>query len=269
MQFAGRPNPYLAMFVIGLKNTLAYKADFLMTLVSRFVQAALLIFVWTAIYHFTKTSSILGITLPTMYIYFFLVYAFRSVINMGMSETMQQDILEGGVAAAYTRPIRYPLQAFMSSFSDDLLSMLIAMLPLLAIAYMLFGAPVSAITVFLITAELLIGYAIATLIGFLVGMLAVKITYIWGIMNASWSIIILLGGGILPLTLFPGIVLRMLMLTPFPIMLYVPAATFLGIMNGSEIASSIAVSLAWLALLFIVAAIAWSRVRKNITSAGG
>ncbi len=269
MQFVGRPNPYLAMFVVGLKNTLAYKADFLMTLVSRFAQAGLLIFIWTAIYHFTNTSSILGITLPIMYVYFFLVYAFRSVINMSMPDTMQQDILEGSVAAAYTRPIRYPLQAFMTSFSDDLLSMLVAMLPLLAIAYLLYGMPISMTTAFLIAAELLIGYAIVTLIGFMVGMLAVKITYIWGIMNASWSVIILLGGGVLPLTLFPGIVLHVLLLTPFPIMLYVPAATFLGIISVSEIFSSIAVSLVWLVLLFIAAAIAWSRVRKNITSAGG
>lgn len=269
MQLIGRPNPYLAMFVVGLKNTLAYKADFLMTLVSRFAQAGLLIFVWTAIYHFTNTSSILGITLPTMYVYFFLVYAFRSVINMGMPEVIQQDILEGSVAAAYTRPVRYPLQAFMNSFSDDLLSVLVAMLPLLAIAYVIYGVPVSPATVALIAVELAIGYTLVTLIGFLIGMLAVKITYIYGIIEASWSIIILLGGGILPLTLFPRTVMHVLMLTPFPIMLYVPAATFLGMMSSSEIASSIAIALAWIATLSVIATVAWGRARKNITSAGG
>ncbi len=269
MQFSSRPHPFLAMFSIGLKNTLSYKADFLMILASRFVQAGLMIFIWTAIYHFTNTSSIMGIKLSTMYVYFFLVYAFRFVISLNLPEVMQQDILEGSVAAAYTRPVRYPLQAFMNTSSDDLLSFVISSLPLFVIAYLLYGVPVPLSVWVLMLAELLIGYVLVSLLGFLIGMLAIKMTYIYGIIESSWSVMLLLGGGILPLTFFPNAVMGILMLTPFPIMLYMPAATFLGIASNSQIMESIAVSLAWLVAILLVAILAWGRARKYITSAGG
>ena len=269
MQLFDRPNPYLAMFSVALKNSMAYRADFLMTLASRFVQAGLMVFIWTAIYHFTNTNSILGITLSTVYVYFFLVYAFRSVINMEVPSVVQQDILEGSIAATYTRPIRYPLQVFVNASAGDFISILVAMLPLIVIAFVLYGAPLSVPTIMLMLAELAIGYALVSLIGFMIGMLAVKITYVYGIIEATWSVMLLLGGGILPLSFFPSAVFNILMLTPFPIMLYMPAMTFLGTASVGEIMGSIAVSLAWLAVFFLTSLVAWSRVRKSITSAGG
>jgi ABC-2 type transport system permease protein len=262
-------NPYLTLFSIGIKDTLAYKANFILSLFSSLAQAGLMILIWTAIYHFTNTTSLVGITLSSMYIYFFLVYAFRSVINMNLPEVMQQDVQSGSVAAAYTRPLKYPLQVFFNSIPDDMLYALIITLPLLVIAVLLSPQPVSSFTALLVVVELAIGYSLVSLIGFMIGMLAIKMVNIYGIANSMWSIMLLLGGGVMPLALFPNAITHILMFTPFPIMLYTPAATFLGIVSSSEAINSIIISAVWVVALAIISAAAWKFVRKRITSAGG
>jgi ABC-2 type transport system permease protein len=261
--------PYLAVFSIGLKNTLAYKTDFVLSLFSSFFQAGLMIFIWTAIYDFTNTTSILGITLSTMYVYFFLLYAFRVVINFSVPEVMQEDIQNGSLAVAYTRPLKYPIQVFMSGLPDDALYAGIITIPLIIAALLLSHVLLTPLTIMLVISELLIGYTIVILIGFMIGMLAVKLTNIYGIMNSTWSVILLLGGGVLPLTLFPNAVYQILMLTPFPMLLYVPAATFLGMISTSVAIRSMFTGLFWIAVLLLVTIIAWRSVRKKITSAGG
>ena len=261
--------PYLAVFSIGFKNTLAYKTDFLISLFASFFQAGLMILIWTAIYHFTNTSSILGITLSTMYVYFFLLYAFRVVLNFSIPNVMQEDIQSGSLTVAYTRPLKYSIQVFMTGLPEDILYAVIVTIPLIIVALLLSHVIITPFIVLLIVSELLIAYALMTLIGFLIGMLAVKLTYIYGIINSTGSIILLLGGGVLPLTLFPHAIYQVLMLTPFPMLLYVPAATFLGIIGTSTAISSMITGLSWIAVLLLITIVSWRSIRKKITSAGG
>ena len=260
---------YLAVFSIGLKNTLAYKTDFILSLFSSFFEAGLMIFIWTAIYHFTDVGSILGITLPSMYAYFFLVSAFMFIINMDLPLNMQSDIQGGAVAVAYTRPLRYPMQVFFKTVPSDILSFFILTIPLLIIAILLSHASLSVLVSLLVVAELAIGYALISLIGFMIGMLAIKMVNITGIVNSLWSLILLIGGGVVPLTLFPHVITGVLMLTPLPIMLYLPAATFLGMVSSSAAIGYIWINLAWLLGLAAVTALAWRSTRRKITSAGG
>lgn len=269
MKTRNMSNPYLTLFSVGLKNALAYKADFFISLASYFVQAILMILVWTAIYHFTDTTSIVGITLPSMYVYFFLVFAFRAVIGFNLPDVMQNDVQSGSVAIAYTRPLRYPLQVLMTSLPDDLLFVLIITVPLMIAAVLLSHAALSSFTVLLMVIELAIGYALVSFMGFMLGMLAIKMVDIYGITNSVWSLILLLGGGVIPLILFPGAIVGVLMLTPFPIMLYIPAATFLGIISSAEAIRSILISAVWLAILAFMSVAMWRFVRKKMTSAGG
>jgi len=110
---------------------------------------------------------------------------------------------------------------------------------------------------------------LANLIGFLLGITAVKLINISSLEVITESALLLLGGGIVPLNMMPHIVQQILYLSPFAIMLYIPAATFLGTLSQNIIVTNILASLAWIALLTVVAFIAWGKVRRQITSAGG
>jgi len=262
-------NIYLAMLAIGIKDQLAYKLDYLLSVIFRFINALFMILIWTAIYLGTGVSSIRGFTLPDIYVYFFIIYALMGTTNMELPDVIQEDIGEGSIAAAYTRPLRYPVQAFMRGAADDLLIIIFGTVPLFAVAVLISHVSLTLGTVLLLLTEILISYLLVNLIGFLIGMAAVKLINIYGIITITWSTLLLLGGGVVPLNMLPSVVQQILFFSPFPIMLYIPAATFLGTVGYGVIMTSIFTSIAWIAVLAVAAYVAWGKVRRQITSAGG
>ncbi|MFP3279012.1 MAG: ABC-2 family transporter protein [Candidatus Micrarchaeota archaeon] len=262
-------NAYISMLIIGMKNELAYRLDFIISLFFRFINVLFMILIWSAIYLGTGVASIRGLSLPDMYVYFFITYALRGVVNMQLPEVIESDIQEGSIATAYIRPLRYPIQAYIHGAADDIMTMLFVTAPFFAIAVLLAHVTLTLGTALLLLFEILLGYVLANLIGFLLGITAIKLINIGSLEAVTESALLLLGGGIVPLNMMPHIVQQILYLSPFAIMLYIPAATFLGTVSRSIIVTNILASLAWIALLTVVAFIAWGKVRTQITSAGG
>jgi ABC-type uncharacterized transport system permease subunit len=260
---------YISMIAIGIKDELAYKLDYTISLFFKFINVLFMILIWSAIYLGTGVSSIRGLSLPNIYVYFFVIYALRGVANMDLPEVIEDDIQDGTIATAYTRPLRYPIQVFMRGAARDILAMLFITIPFFVIAVLISHVTLTFSTVLLLLAEILIGYVLVNLIGFLIGMTAVKLVNIGSLESITWSTLLLLGGGIVPLNMMPPVVQHILYLSPFAIMLYIPATTFLGTVSQRIITTNILASLAWAALLIVIAFIAWGKVRRQITSAGG
>jgi len=270
-QFINKENidAYIATIVIGLKNSLAYKLDYILALFFNFINVLFMILIWSAVYLGTNVSSIKGLSLPDIDVYFFMIYALRGVVNTDLSSIMEEDIQSGGVATSYIKPLRYPIEVFMRSFSSDLLTMIFTTLPFFAIAILISHIALAFNTVLLLLVEILIAYILINLIGFLLGMTAIKLIYIGSLTEIIFTTMLLLGGGIIPLNMMPSIVQQILYISPFAIMLYIPATTFLGTVSQSVIITGIIAGLVWIIILTIAAFIAWGRLRRQITSAGG
>jgi ABC-2 type transport system permease protein len=257
-----------ALLAIGIKSSLAYRLDYLFFFCFRIIFALLMLFVWSAIYFASNTQSIAGISQQQMYAYYFLVGVMFSIITMEPGDQLQSDIRSGGVAIAFTRPINYAFQLFFHSLSVDLLYMIIS-IPLLVITAFFVALKLSLATLVLLAIEMAIGYALSSLISFMIGSLAVYLTETGGIMVVTWNIALLLAGGIMPLSLYPPLGSHVLLLLPFQMFIYTPVSTLLGTMTSAEAAKEIAVGSVWAIILFAVAALMWYRIRKSITSAGG
>ena len=144
-----------------------------------------------------------------------------------------------------------------------------AAIPLLLITIIFFHVSFTYIDLALFIAELVIGFMIANLIGFLIGTLAIFITEVYGLAAVVWSIMFLLGGGVVPLSFLPGRISYILYLLPFQNMGYLPTATLLGLATSTEIVKGTVVGIAWITGLFILSYFWWKRVNKYITSVGG
>ncbi len=260
---------YLGAVEMSIKSSLAYKSDYVLALLFSFFEVLLLIFIWTAVYVGTKASIIRGLTLPDIYFYFLVIYALRTLMNMNLPFEMQESVANGSIAVNYTRPLNFPLQLFFTGFGEDILSILFIGVPIFLVVLAFSHVALSTFSIAALVIEILLAYAIVSVLGFLVGMLAFKFVYIWGIINITWLIILLFGGGIMPLNFFPATIRHVLLLLPFAIVLYVPAETFLGNLSSSAILFSIGISAAWLGALLAASAIVWGKARKLIASARG
>ena len=85
----GSIDKYLGLLDVRLKNSWVYRGDFVIILLLRVMFPLTMIFVWTAIYTTTGTSSIAGFSLFSLYSYF-LVTAAVSPIRSGICRSLQR-----------------------------------------------------------------------------------------------------------------------------------------------------------------------------------
>jgi ABC-2 type transport system permease protein len=260
---------YLALFRMGIKDRLAYKADYVIWLLFRIARPLIMLMIWTAIYLNTSATTIGGFTLAATSAYFFFSMPVTVAISESVSEIMQDDAQSGSVASARVRPMSYPLNVLFSSLSLEAVDTVLLVLPLLALTFFAFHLVPTIASLSLFLVEVVIGLAIVYLIGFFVGTTAIYLTNIYGLI-ATYSIMVwLLSGAMMPLSFFPLYAQQLLALSPFPIMCYLPIATLLGTAGSAQIAGGILVSLAWVAVLSALAYFWWKRISRDMGSAGG
>jgi ABC-2 type transport system permease protein len=261
---------YVAIVIAGFKQELVYKMDYFISLIFRILASLISIFVWTAVFTSSGVSSIGGLTLSEMYIYFFIVNAIGIItFNDSMAGRLQDDIQSGNITTALTKPVRYPTQLFYNAIAVNLVALLSVSLPFLVIITFLAHLTITLTTLLLFITEIVVAYLITTLVCFMVGTTAVYLVNIWGILSVTDGLYFLLGGGIVPLSLFPSWASQILLLLPTQLSAYTPTATLLGIISTQQAINEIIIGLVWIVVFFAAAALFWRKVNMNITSAGG
>jgi len=260
---------YLAVFKIGIKNQLAYKADYIVSLLFRIARPLIMLMVWTVIYLNTNTPTIGGLTLAGTTAYFFLVMPISILINESITDVMQDDVQGGAVASARVKPMSYPLNVLSRSLSVEMADIALLTLPLLALIFFVFHLTLTPTSILLFLVEVLLGMVIINLIGFFIGTMAIRLTNIYGLASVVWGILWLLSGSMMPLSFFPEYAQHLLALSPFPILCYLPISTLLGTATNTQIVSGIIYALAWAVALALLAYFWWRKISKSMGSAGG
>lgn len=259
---------YWSILKVNFKDSLSDRTDFIVTGVFSLATAIIMIVVWTAVYSATGQQTIMGVGLVTLYVYFLFVSGLRSIFDMNIPTVMSDDITSGNIAVSMTRPISYVSQVITACFGSMISQSLIAGVPLLVIGLIFLNVHLTLATVGLFLVELAIGYVIASCIEFMIGCSAIFMTQIWGLVVMNWMLIYLLGGGIIPLNFMPQWALTIVNLLPFKYLLYVPAATLLGI-STVNVVNTLALGGVWCAILVACAWFSWTKVKKSVSAVGG
>ncbi len=258
-----------AIFKLGVKNQMAYKADYVASLLFRIVRPLILLTVWAVIFLNTGAPTIGGLTLTETAAYFFLVMPVTVMIGEDVTDTMQNDVQAGAVASARVKPMSYPLNVLFRSLAVGAVDIAVLVVPLLLITIFAFHLTLTPVALLLFVAEALIGLAIVNLFGFFIGTMTIRITNVYGLSSVFYNLTWLVSGAMMPLNFFPSYVQGLLALTPFPVMCYLPVATLLGGVSVQQAVTGIAYSFAWAVALTALAYVWWKRVSKGMGSVGG
>jgi ABC-2 type transport system permease protein len=259
---------YTAMFRIYVKKTMAYRAELSMDMVFFMLSSFVYIFVWAAVYLFSKASAIHGITLTNMVVYLLVIGSISFLSWPGVANVLEEDMREGTIAAALIRPVRYIITVFMSQLPENLFFMAFGMIPILIAIYVLAGLHISAFGALAFAVEIAMAFLMINLIGFIIGSLSIYLTSIYGILNGIVTLFSILGGGIMPITLFPKFAYGILMLTPLPYLYFVPGGTFTGLLPPQSLPGVLGIGFAWIAVLAVIATLLWRKVSVDINSVG-
>ncbi len=222
---------------------------------------------WTALY--AHNAAPINLPLHSMITYATVAMLMSLILEVDGTRLIREKLREGTIATDLMKPISVPLYFFSDGVGQTLLHALLV-IPSLLCALLLVRIDVpSAATfaVFLLTFA--IGYGVNFFLNFLMNSVA-----FWTLESFAAQLIVrwasdLLSGQIIPLTLFPGILGRIVFGLPFAAIYSTPLLIYVGVIPPSQWAASIAAQLGWLALFGVFSSLVWRAASNRIVIQGG
>jgi ABC-2 type transport system permease protein len=268
---------YFNIFRVSLIERMAYRGDFLLGTVLRFLPLVTTVLLWRAVYGDDEQRSIgsgdRGFTFREMIAYLLMVHISRMFSSMpGLATGISYQIRDGSLKKYLLQPL-------------DMVSYLVAYRAAHKVAYITTSLVPYALLFWLCSgffdglpdAVTLLGYAAALLLGFLVGFFfeaAIGMSGFWFLEVTSFLYVVntltfFLSGHMFPLDLLPAWLARVLLFLPFQYLAYFPAAVFLGKVRGAELWDGLLIATAWAVGLLLLARLLYRRGLRHYSAYGG
>jgi ABC-2 type transport system permease protein len=271
---------YLKIFRVSLIERMAYRGDFLLGTVLRFLPLVTTILIWQAAYAGAAPAAegekkFSGFTEHEMMAYLLLVHISRMFSSMpGLAYGITADIREGTLKKYLIQPL-------------DMIGYLLSYRAAHKVAYVVTSALPYAVLfvvcsgffagVDLPDAPRAAGYAAALLLSFLIGFFfetAIGMIGFWFLEVTSFLYVVntlnfFISGQMFPLDLLPSFWRSVFDFLPFKYLAYFPAAVFLGKVRDADLACGLLVEGAWAILLMLLARWLYARGLRRYSAFGG
>ncbi|MEM7262105.1 MAG: ABC-2 family transporter protein [Planctomycetota bacterium] len=263
------------VFVIEAKRTMSYRVDFWISVIGGLISGiAIPYFMWRWIYDWEvgEAGVIVGRTFGQMLAYY-IAYALLSRVVRGVDLPMSvsSDIYEGGL----NRYLLYPTRYLPFKYAQQLGGMVPHLVQLFAFgaAFLWFievpeGVGVTAATVLMGLGSAFVANLLYFLLTYPIQLVSFWADNVWSLLVLLRFVTSLLGGGMLPLELFPSFWRDVLSYTPFPTLFYLPVQTLLGEVSVGAWAQSLVVGLGWCVALAAVSHVVWRRGELRYSGVG-
>lgn len=266
---------YRTIFVLCLAERLAYRSDFFLGTLLRFMPIVTTIFLWQAVFAGSSHQEIAGFTASQMIAYYLLVLVSRAFSSMpGLANGIALDVRSGNIKKFLTQPVDMMGFLLTMRVAHKLVYYGIAIGPFAIVFYLcrhyFDGWP---------SWEVLAAYVCSLLLAFLIGFLfesLVGVLAFWVLEISSFNFIVimlnyLLSGHMFPLDLVPGVWGEVLRWLPFQYLAYFPAMLFLkgSAMTSMELWGGIGKQSAVAVLLAVTLQMAYRRGLRRYSAFGG
>ncbi|MEM7076854.1 MAG: ABC-2 family transporter protein [Pseudomonadota bacterium] len=253
----------LALYSTEFSN---YRAEFVIYLVGG-IQPLIMLFIWVTL---NNSGQLSGDYTSTHFIcYFLLIYGVRNFNAMWFPWALDQEIRQGDLSFKLLRPV-HPYWNYLAYQLADNVIRVPLMLPFL-IGGLYFTSAYTELSLphlpFAILA-LLSGMAIHFYSNFLMGCTSFWLERTRAIEMMYYSMLILLGGAIVPLELFPDGLRQVIMFTPFPYLLGFPVDVAMGGLSNAELVRGFLIQGAWMVVIGLAGRLLWILGTKSYSGAG-
>jgi ABC-2 type transport system permease protein len=278
--FAGL-RTWLTMLAICLEERLAYRGDFVLGTLMRFLPIVTQLFLWTAVFAATSRGEIAGYSRNDIVAYYLLTMVTRAFSSMpGLAGGIARSVRDGSVKKYLVQPVDYVSFLLAARIAHKLVYYAVAILPFAAVFFACRGyfPPVpDATTIAAFTCSLVLSFLLGFFMEATLGMLGFWFLEVSSIIFAYMLVQYLLSGHMFPLDMLAVIptgiagtsladVVRWL---PFEYTAYFPAAVWLGKVRGAELATALAIEAGWVVVMAVACRIAWWRGTRRYSAFGG
>ncbi|MCB0334197.1 MAG: hypothetical protein KDD55_11895 [Bdellovibrionales bacterium] len=258
-------------FRIEVKRLFAYRAQFWFEVVlSSFVELGIALVLWSAVFSANGSGEIRGYTFQEMVYYVVLATFLGQAVKGTGIGTLGREVYDG----SFTRYLVYPLSVYSYKFgiffarsAVACFQLLLVLLGGLLLGYFSFS-DLSLISV----ALAFVTVVLASFLYFLLIMTAESVSF-WA--DQAWAVsamlqfsLIFLSGKLIPVDLFPGWLQTSLAFSPFPLIVFFPVQTFLGMVSFQEWLWHFTLLCFWVAFMFLLCRVVIGQGLKNYTGVG-
>jgi ABC-2 type transport system permease protein len=271
---AGTISKYLSIFRIALSERLAYRVDFLLGTIFRFVPLAAAVVLWEAVYNSIPADETMGgFTREQMIAYLLLVYVSRTVSSMpGLALGIAGDIREGNIKKYLIQPLHLIAYLLAYRAAQKTGQLVTAALPY-AVLFLIFSPYFEGFPDLLTFAAYLVALLLSFAVGFFldtcVGLLGFWFLDITSLLWILTTLTIFISGQMAPLDLLPGWAATLLKALPFQYLAYFPAVIFLGKLQGMALLEGLLLELAWAVGSSLLALWLYGRGLRHYSAFGG
>ncbi len=273
----GTARKYLNIFRASLVERMAYRGDFLLGTLLRFLPVLTTVLLWEAIYRGSGKEELGGFQRPEMIAYLLLIHVSRMFSSMpGLASGITRDIRDGSLKKYLVQPL-------------DMIGYLLAYRAAHKVAYITTSAIPYAILFLLCSsyfadafeafpdALTLTAYLVSLVLGFLIGFffeacLGMAGFWLLEVTSLLWVVGTLnyfVSGQMLPLDLLPGSWATALKWMPFQYMAYFPAVIILGKVKGPELITGLLQQFAWVVVFALLTRWLYRRGLRRYSAFGG
>jgi ABC-2 type transport system permease protein len=259
---------YKEIALTSFKEEIAYRVEFIMSLIGSLIQLIVFWFLWNAIFKAYGTESLKGFTLPMMITYIS-ISTILTFYNKSMIEYLiEEDVKTGFISLILTKPINYPLYYLSRETGRITFFFLTRGLPIILFSIFFFNISGPSSPIFFLS--MILGFFINFFIVFLTGIWSFWTSgSIWGIRFTRIVVSETLSGSIIPIYLFPLWLKDIAYFLPFQAIYSTPLLIYIGKLSNPEIFSSLLIQLLWIAFLGALTIFAWRYAEKKTTVQGG
>ena len=264
---------YWHVIGVGIQNNLTYRVNYLTRTLFSFIPLFAMLSLWRTIYHEQGGAPLSGYTTAQM-IFYYLMVAVVNVLTAVNEDDWQiaADIREGNISHFLLKPIDYLWYRLCLFFAGRLTFISMAAIPLGVFIFCYrsyFVGPDSAAAFGAFLVSVLLTALLQFFMSYTMAMLAFWLLEISTFIFILFAFEYLASGHLFPLDLLPAALQHVLFYTPFPSMLYVPIAIYMGKITGASVAQALFVQFMWVVLAYAVARFAWRRGIRHYAAFGG
>lgn len=257
--------------LLEIKRRAVYVYDFWMKMfIPPLIQIIVAYYLWQALYEQQGGGLIGGYTFSQMMLYYVVASSVYQMVQPDIGLVLR-DIYDGTL----TKYLFYPLSFFQFKFLAHLAQMLLVSIQfVIAItAYLIFFNAGGSFHIGF--SQVAMGVSSVFIAGYLFFIISVSletlgfwVETVWGLVLMLQFVTNLLGGKLIPLSVFPVWLSKSLFYLPFPYMVSFPTRAFLGEVSMQEFCLGILISIFWSIIFSFLARFVWERGSFNYSGTG-
>lgn len=257
---------------MGMLGSLEYRFDFFVGLIGVAYPIVIQVFLWMAVYGGSSTVQLYGYTFPQMITYVIAAAFVGRLVDTGVEYAINDDIHSGGLARYLVKPMAYIPFRMAYTIGSRLLPLSVLLLlagAAVGVLHVSAGFQPEAGRLALFLPALLLGFLLNFFVFFLVSMLGFWLTEVGSFFMTIQVIIMVVSGGLFPITVLGDGFVRVMRWLPFIYTTYFPLNILTGQESFEYAVTGIGIQAIWIVLLALSSAWAWRRGIRRYVAVGG